>query len=127
MSRFLGDLIQEGCVTKIADDLYVGGNTPDEVFHNWNRVLVALRHNNLRLSVTKTIVCPKYTGILGWIWCKDTLQACQHKIVTLCAVEPPVTVQGLRSFEGAYKVIVVFCQDMPIHLIHLIKLLPAKH
>ena len=30
MSRVLGNLIQEGCVAKIADDLYVGGNTPIE-------------------------------------------------------------------------------------------------
>ncbi|KAK2171137.1 hypothetical protein NP493_1099g00044 [Ridgeia piscesae] len=50
MSRVLGDLIQEGCVAKIADHLHVGGNPPDEVFHNWIRVLVALRHTNLRLS-----------------------------------------------------------------------------
>ena len=64
MSRLLGDLIQEGCVAKLADDLCVGGNTPDEVLHNWNRVLVALRHNNLRLSATKTIVCPKSTVII---------------------------------------------------------------
>ena len=28
MSRVLGDLIQDGCVAKIADDLYVGGNSP---------------------------------------------------------------------------------------------------
>ena len=105
MSRVLGDLIQEGFVAKIAVDLYVGGNTPDEVFHNWIRVLIALRHNNLRLSPTKTIVCPKSTVILGWIWCNGTLQACPHKIATLCAVEPPVTVEGLRSFVGAYKVL----------------------
>ena len=28
MSRVQGELIQEGCVAKIADDLYVGGNSP---------------------------------------------------------------------------------------------------
>ena len=31
MSRVLGNLIQEGCVAKIADDLYFGGNSPVEV------------------------------------------------------------------------------------------------
>ena len=30
MSRVLGDLIQEGIVAKLADDLYCGGNTPEE-------------------------------------------------------------------------------------------------
>jgi len=34
MCRVLGDL-QEGCVAKIADDLYCGGNTHQEVLTNW--------------------------------------------------------------------------------------------
>ena len=29
MCRVLGDLIQEGCVTKLADDLYCGGDSPE--------------------------------------------------------------------------------------------------
>ena len=31
MSRVLGDFIQEGWVAKIADDLYVGGDTPEAI------------------------------------------------------------------------------------------------
>ena len=31
MSRVLGNLIQEGIVVKIADDLYCGGNSPEEI------------------------------------------------------------------------------------------------
>ena len=42
MSRVLGDLIQEDCVAKITDDLYVGGNSPIEVLDNWRRVLALL-------------------------------------------------------------------------------------
>ena len=38
MSRVQGDLIQEGCVWNITDDLYVGGNTPIEVLDNGSRV-----------------------------------------------------------------------------------------
>ena len=34
MSRVLGGLIQEGCVAKIADNQYVGGNSPVEVLNN---------------------------------------------------------------------------------------------
>ena len=29
--RVLGELVQEGVVAKVADDLYIGGNTPDEL------------------------------------------------------------------------------------------------
>lgn len=43
MCRVLGDLLQEGIVTKIADDLYCGGNSPQELLQNWKRVLQALQ------------------------------------------------------------------------------------
>ena len=68
MSRVLGELIQEGCVSKIADDLYIGGNTPSEVLSHWRRVLTLLEKNNLRLSASKTIICSEKTVVLGWIW-----------------------------------------------------------
>ena len=44
MCRVLGDLLQEGCIAKIhvADDLYCGGNTPQELLLNWRRTLSAL-------------------------------------------------------------------------------------
>ena len=35
LSRVLGDLIQEGFVAKLADDLYCGGDTIEELLHNW--------------------------------------------------------------------------------------------
>ena len=39
MSRVLGDLLEEGIVAKIADDLYCGGNSPEELLQNWTKVL----------------------------------------------------------------------------------------
>ena len=42
MCRVLGELIQEGIVAKIADDLYCGGDTPEELRYNWEHVLSAL-------------------------------------------------------------------------------------
>ena len=35
MCRVLGPLLQDESVAKIADDLYRGGNTPQELLHNW--------------------------------------------------------------------------------------------
>ena len=105
MSRVLGDLIQGGCVAKIANDLYVGGNNPIEVLNNWRRVLALLQKNNLRLSTAKTIICPRNAIVLGWVWSSGTLQASPHKLAALSSVESPSTVQGLRSFVGAYKVL----------------------
>ena len=75
MCHVLGDLIQEGCVTKLADDLYYGGNSRETLLSNWKHVLESLDCCNLCLSPTKTIICPKSTTILGWIWSQGTLSA----------------------------------------------------
>ena len=71
MYRVLGPLLQDGS----ADDLYCGDNTPRELLKNWKRVLQALHKCNLRLSAHKTIISPKTTTILGWIWNTDSLSA----------------------------------------------------
>ena len=53
MFRVLGNCIQDGIVAKLADDLYCGGNTLDELFSNWKTVLDALQKSNLKLSPLK--------------------------------------------------------------------------
>lgn len=103
MCRVLGELIQANCVVKLADDLFCGGDTPEEALHNWCEVLRAMRRNNLRLSSSKTVICPKTTTVLGWVWSDGTLSASPHRISALAAVPPPSTVQALRSFIGAFK------------------------
>lgn len=103
MCRVLGDLLEEGIVAKLADDLYCGGNTPEA--QNWTRVLSALHKNNLCLSPEKTVINPKSTTILGWKWSQGTLQASPRRISTLATCNPPEKVGGLKSFIGAYKVL----------------------
>ena len=69
MSTVLGHLVREGCVVKIADDLYVGSTTSiDDLLSNWQRVLIAMRQNGLKLKSPKTHVGPTQTQILGWNW-----------------------------------------------------------
>ena len=105
MCRVLGDFIEEGFVAKLADDLYCGGDSPEALLNNWRRVLQALDRCNLRLSPTKTVICPKTTSVLGWIWSQGRLSANPHRIAALASCPPPSTVKGLRSFIGAYKVL----------------------
>ena len=59
MTRILGDQMTEGKVTKLADDIYCGGSSVENVTNNWEEVLKALERNGLRLSAGKTVVCPK--------------------------------------------------------------------
>ena len=103
MFRVLGDLIHEGCVMKIADDLYVGGNSVESLQCNWEHVLVKFQDNNLRLSAKKTEVCPVTTTLLGWIWSNGSISISSHKINPLTNCQKPTTVKGLRSWIGAYK------------------------
>ena len=105
MCRVLGPLLRDGSVAKIADDLYCGGNTPQELLHNWKRVLQALHKSNLRLSAHKTIISPKTTTILGWIWNAGSLSASPHRLNILTTYPEPNTVARLRSFIGTYKVL----------------------
>lgn len=105
MCRVLGDLLQDGVVAKLADDLYCGGNSPEELLDNWGRVLDALDLCDLRLSAKKTRVFPTSTTILGWVWSQGTIRASPHRITTLSSCVPPQTVLGLRSFVGAFKVL----------------------
>ncbi len=103
MCRVLGDLLEEGIVAKIADDLYCGGESPTALLANWKRVLSALRKCELCLSASKTFICPKTTTILGWIWELGTLRASPHRLATLSTCDRPVTVKNMRSYIGAYK------------------------
>ena len=105
MCRVLGDLLQDGSVAKIADDLYCGGNTPADLLCTWLKVLKQLDKCNLRFSPTKTVICPKSTTILGWIWSEGHLSASPHRIAVLSSCPPPTTVKGMRSFIGSYKVL----------------------
>ena len=79
MCCILRNFIQEGCMAKLADDLYCGGDTLEALLNNWRQVLEALDRCNLRLS--------------------------PHCIAVLTSCPPPQSVQGLRSFIGAYKVL----------------------
>ena len=103
MARVFGEYIREGYVITIADDMHVGGNTISQLLNNWEIVLRCCQQNNLTLSAPKTIVCPKTTMVLGWVWHHGTITVSPHKLSPLTLVEPPRTCSSMRSFIGAYK------------------------
>ena len=81
----LGDMVQEGSVCKLADDLIVGGNTIPELLESFSKVLHKLQQNNLKLSPSKTVITPKSMSILGWEWSAGNLRASSHKLSALAA------------------------------------------
>ena len=62
----LGDLIQQIRATKIADLLYVGGNSVKDLFANWAEVFGIIHKNNPKLNADKTKIAPTSTTALGW-------------------------------------------------------------
>ena len=105
MCKLFGDLIQEGHVAKIADDVYIGGNTPEELLKHWTSFLSITQKNNITLSPSKIVIAPKHASILRWEWCDGTIRANQHRVATLTSCPPPSTVKSLRAFIGAYKIL----------------------
>ena len=105
LCRVLGDLLEEGVVARLADDVYCGGNTIAELRRNVRRLLQCFSDSGLRLSATKTAICPTKTMILGWVWNLGTIQAGPRRIATLAGCDMPVTVRAVRSFVGAYRML----------------------
>ena len=58
MFRVLGNCIQDGIAAKLADGLYCGGNTLDELLSNWKKSPGCTQKSNLKLSPSKTVTCP---------------------------------------------------------------------
>ena len=98
--RVLGDLLEEGVVAKLADAIYCGGNTIAELQRNVRRLLQCFADSGLRLSASKTTICPTKTMVLGWVWNLGTIQARSHRIATLASCDTPLTVKAMRSFVG---------------------------
>ena len=67
MNRVVGHFIMEGCVTKVADDCYCGGDSIDSALSAYERLLSAFAANNLGLNPPKTVTFPKRVVILGWV------------------------------------------------------------
>ena len=99
----LGDLVMLGIIAKIADDLYIGGSTEEELLENFRVVLNRFRENNLCLSARKTHIAPRSTEMLGWTWSSGKLQASAHRIAALSECALPLTVSAMKSFLGSYR------------------------
>ena len=95
----------EGFMAKDADDLFIGGETIDELLQNWRKTLQRLGDNNLTLSAKKTVICPLVVKILGWIWKNGKIEADPHKTNPLTVCKQPDTVKQMRSFLGGFRVV----------------------
>ena len=126
LSLLFGKLVQEGWVAKVADDLFVGGDTVEQLFDNWGKVLNILFQNGLKLKAIKTFINPIHIQMLGWDWSEGCLAACTHKLLPLIKCSPPETATALRSYIGAYKVFNRIVKGCAKNLCDLEKFLTGK-
>ena len=101
----LGDMVKDGRVCKLADDLFIGGDSPKTLLENFHTVLHKLHENNIKLKPSKTVIAPKTVNILGWVWTEGKLKASPHKLSALSSCQPPKTISALRSYLGSYRFI----------------------
>ena len=113
-------------MAKVADDMYVGGDTFDQLYDNWSQVLNILFQNGLKLKAIKTLICPVHAQILGWDWNNGCISACAHKLLPLLKCDPPETVTLLRSYVGAFKVFNRVVRGCASHLNDLEKFIAGK-
>ena len=102
--------------TRIADQVYVLGNTLPQLMENFKEVLSRARRANLTFKPSKVVICPKTTVILGWSKEGSEWSPTTHVISPLSQAEPPSTVKKLRGWLGAYRQI---AKTIPHHSVVL--------
>ena len=126
-SLLFGHMVMKGKVAKLADDLFIGGDTVEELYTNFEEVLGILQENNLKLKAKKTFIAPKSVMLLGWIWTSGSLQASPHKLSALSECEPPPTVKGLKSWVGAFRHLSRVVKDYGVLLLPLEGMISGKY
>ena len=70
LSKIFKEEMQAGIMTKIQDDIIIGGETQAAAAQNYIRILHKLHLANLKIEPAKTNIFPESADIAGWIWRK---------------------------------------------------------
>ena len=66
LGRIYGDMCADERMTRMADGLYVLGNTYASLFENLREVFERGKISNLTFKPSKVVICPKKTILFGW-------------------------------------------------------------
>lgn len=103
LARVYGDMVKHGKCTRIADQIYVLGESLQDLLTNFKTVLNKAKSANLTFKPSKVIVCPKDTVILGWKKSGHQWIPTEHIISPLSKAEPPSTVKKMRGWLGSFR------------------------
>jgi hypothetical protein len=74
---------------------------PQKILENWQRFFSGQDNCYIKLSPSKTVICPKSTIALGCVWSERRF----GQLALSCIKKPINTVCGLRSIINAFKVL----------------------
>ena len=103
LGRIFGDLCANQRMTRMADGLYVLGNTYSELWENLKEVFERAKIANLTFKPKKIMICPQDTVLFGWRKKGDAWVPTEHTTTPLVNATLPKTVKQLRSWLGSYK------------------------
>lgn len=103
LARIFGDLERDKKMCRMADGLYVGGDSLSELSRNLSTVLHRSRLAGLTFKPSKVVICPQSTVLFGWKKCGNLWSPTNHVISPLSQAPLPTTVKQLRGFIGAYR------------------------
>ena len=103
LARIYGDLCGEEKMTRMADGLFILGETLEDLEANFIEVLSRARLCGLTFKPSKVVIAPVNTFIFGWKKVGDGWKPTSHTTSPLTKADPPITVKQLRSWLGSYK------------------------
>ena len=103
MQRIFGDLILQGKLVTLADNIYFGADTLEGLAALLEEVLSRCEAADLRIKPSKVHINLKSADILGHHWSEGRLSPSPHKLEPLAHCERPKTVSALRSFLGGVR------------------------
>ena len=93
IQRVLQPVVSEGKEARIADNLFTGGNDPEEALDNFNTILALCENSGITLKAQKTMICPQKVNILGRIWQNGTMAPSSHIMSSISKASLPTTVK----------------------------------
>ena len=114
LCRVLGDEISAGFCLAARDDLFVGGDSIDEVLENWDNILTKLEKANLKITARKVRVFLEDTEVFGHRVINGKIIPSDHTVNTLgdIKMEEIKTIKQLNSWRGLYKTLIQHLPDL---------------
>ena len=103
LARVYGDMCGQERMTRMADGLFVLGETLEELEVNFREVLSRARLCGMTFKPSKISIAPVNTVLFGWKKVGDGWRPTSHTVSPLTKADPPTTVKQMRSWLGSYK------------------------